>query len=328
MIRKIIYNFLLYTAAFFISYSLQKNTLLLSKSYEIYYLVFIISWAISSLISRKFTVKMKEQLLKRVYVYTISFFLMLGILAFIIYNFNLTGVSRFVIFSSLVISYSIEIFHQLYKNKKKINFKEINLKYSSKAFTYDVLLFGVVNLYLIYKLNGDLFFRGENILLFINFYLSWFAGSFIGYQFHPQHKSKEYWPFIYQYIKSYIIILALTAFSGFINHLDISEIYIINFGVITYSLLSFIGISLYYQIKRHRIYVVNIAGLPAKEDAGDLVVVKKILERKSHYISSFNTDEADKPNSKFKTFRWLDTLKFMNFLIKALTCIHLIMHIQ
>ena len=104
----------------------------------------MISWLISSLISRKFKIIHEDQLLKKFYTYTVSFFLMLGILAFLIYNFNLMGISRFVVFTSLIISFSTEIGYIIYRNKEEVNFKVVNLKDNSIAFSYDFLLFGII----------------------------------------------------------------------------------------------------------------------------------------------------------------------------------------
>jgi hypothetical protein len=223
--------------------------------YDLYYAAFMISWALSGLLGRKYKVPKGPWLLSKLETYVVSFFLMLGILAFIIYEFNLTDVSRLVILNSLIISFSIEISYLLYKNKNKISFKSISHTYSRKVVTLEVLLFGIINLYIIYKLAGNISFNTYNLLLFISFYLSWFLGSFLGHQFHPANREKNYLIFIWQYIKAYLIILALVAFSAFINKLKIYELTTILYGITTYSLLSFLSISFYYYIKKYRISV-------------------------------------------------------------------------
>ena len=114
--------------------------------------------------------------------------------------------------------------------------------------------------------------------------------------------SKDTWTFIWGYIKSSILILALSSFSGFINQLSLNELYKIYYAVIGYSLLSFIGVSIYYYFKLHKIIIIKISDLPVKEETGDIIVAKKIMEKKSHYISSFNTEESDLLNTKFKNF--------------------------
>ncbi len=293
MLRKIIYNFILYSFSFLVALYLHKGTILPNEGYDLYYAAFIISWAISSLLARKYKKVQKEfWLLRKLYTYVVSFFLMLGILAFIIYEFNLTEVSRIVILNSLIISFSTEIGYLLYKNKNKISFKYINHIYSSKAFTFELILFGIINLYLIYKLAGNIFFNTHNLLIFISFYLSWFLGSFLGHQFHPAYRRKNHWAFIWQYIKAYLIILALVAFSAFINKLKMYELVTILYGITTYSLLSFIVISFYYYIKKYRISVLNIAGFPVKGETEEILLVEKIPVMNNHYRSSFNTNDS------------------------------------
>lgn len=318
MLRKIINNFILYSIAFLIALFLHKGTFIPHAGYEMYYAAFIFSWALSCLISRKFKEQKGYELVNELYTITVSFFLMLGILGLIIYKFDLTGVSRFVIISSLIISFSIEISYLLYKNKKKINFRHINVIYSSKAFTFDVLLFGIINLYLIYKLKGNLDFDSQNIVLFINLYLCWFAGAFLGHQFHPQHMSRDYWAFIWQYIKAYIIILALASFSGFINRLDMNEIIEIIYGILSYSILSFAGISLFYYIKRHRILSLKIAGFQVKGESGDILLNERISDTKTQYRSSFSENDSELMNSKFRNFSLMKYPEVYEFLDKSI----------
>ncbi|MHA1916661.1 MAG: sugar transferase [Promethearchaeota archaeon] len=265
-----------------------------------YYVAFMISWALSGLLARKYKVPKGSWLLSKLETYVVSFFLMLGILAFMIYEFNLTNVSRLVILNSLLISFSTEIGYLLYKNKSNIGFKNINHTYNSKVVSFEVLLFGIINLYIIYKLTGNISFNTQNLLLFISFYLSWFLGSFLGHQFHPTNKEKNYLNFIWQYIKAYLIILALVAFSAFINKLVTSELTTIVYGITTYSLLSFISVSCYYYIKKYRISVLNIAGFPVKGISGDILLTQKYQDMNNHYRSSFNTNDSELLNSKLK----------------------------
>jgi len=301
MLKKIIKNFILYSFSFLLSLFLHKGTIFPNANYDLYYAAFIISWAVAGLMARKYRQEKEEyRLLSRLYTYTESFFLMLGILTLLIYQFDLIGVSRFVILNSLTISFSIEIIYLLYKNKNKISLKYINQIYSSKAFTFDVLLFGIINLFLTYRLAGNISFNSRNVLLFLSFYLSWFAGSFLGHQFHPGYKKKEYWTFIWQYIKSYLIISALVAFSSFINRLETYEIFTILYGIIFYSVLSFIGLSIYYHIKKHRILVLNIAGFPVKGESGDILLTYDKPDVNNHYRSSFNLNESEIFNAKLK----------------------------
>ena len=318
MKQKMFKSFILYTAAFFASLYLHKGTLLLYDGYLMYYAAFIVSWAISSLVSRKFKNKGEYKFTNKLYSFTVSFFLMLGILTFIFYNFDLIGVSRFVILSSLIISFSIEISYLLYKNKDKFSLKRIDIVYSSKAFTFDIILFGILNLYIIYQLTGNLSFDIQNFILFISMYLSWFVGAFWGYQFHPRHMSKDYWAFIWQYLKSYIIIFALSTFFGFINRLEINDVMEIIIGIVGYSFLSFIGISIYYYIKQYRSLVLYIAGFPVKGEKGDNLLNEKISNILNKYKTSFNTNDSELMNSKFKNFSLVKYPDVYEFLEKSI----------
>jgi len=300
MLAKIIRNLILYSSSFLFSLFLHTGSITLNVKYEKYYSAFLISWAVSSLLSRKFKVHERLSLLGLLYTYTVSFFLMLGILALMIFYFDLAGVSRFIILYSLLLSYLVEVNYIIYKNKDKINFKNINLTYSSKAFTFEVTLYGVINIYLIYSLTGNVSFVFDNIILFINFYLCWFVGSFVGHRFHPAYRRKDYWTFVWQYIKSYIIILALSSFSAFVIRLESDKIIYIVYGLIGYSILSLVGISFYYYIKKHRLLELNFAGFPVKGEFGDILLSDNNYDIKRTYRSSFNITTSEILNDKLK----------------------------
>ena len=315
MIKKIINNFLLYTSSFLISLYLHKESIFTQERYVRYFGVYIISWAIAALISRKFKGNIEFHFFNKLYTYTVSFFLMLGIFSFIIYNFDLTSVSRFIILSSFMISFSGEMIILFYENRDKINLKNFHPSYSLKAFSFEVLLFGIINLFIINNLRGNLFFNFQNLLLFLFLYLSWFIGSFLGYQFHPAFRRKDYWSFKWQYIKSYIIIGALASFSGFIIRLEMWEMVTIIYGIIIYSLLSFIAVSFFYYIFKHRLLVLNIAGFPVKGISGDILLNEKEPVLKNSYRSSFIGNDSELLSSKLKNVslrRYPEVFEFLS----------------
>jgi len=314
MIKKIIKNFLIYFSSFIISLYLHNESIFTQERYALYFAVYMLSWAIASLLSRKFKGNIEFQFVNKLYTYTVSFFLMLGIFSFIIYNFDLTGVSRFIILSSLMIAFSSEIIILFYENREKINFKNFHPSYSLKAFSFEVLLFGVVNLFILNNLRGNLFFNFQNLLLFLFLYLSWFIGSFLGYQFHPAFRKKDYWTFKWQYIKSYIIIGALASFSGFIIRLEMWEMVTIIYGIIIYSLLSFIAVSFFYYVFRHRMLVLNIVGFPVKGISGDILLSEKESGLNKSYRSSFNGNDSELLSSKLKNIslrRYPEVFEFL-----------------
>ena len=224
-------------------------------------------------------------------------------------------VSRFVVLYSVLFSYLCEINYIIYKNKDKLKFKYFNLTYSTKTFAFEVVLFGIINLLIIFNLTGNISFNFYNLFLFINFYLSWFVGSFAGHQFHPAFSKNNYLVIIWKYIKSYIIIFALTIFSAFINRFELREITIIIYSIVAYSIMSFIGISFYYYIRRYRMISLNISGIHTKGEFSDIILSEKSSNNKNHYRSSFNRNDSELLNNKLKNLslrKYPDIFEFLN----------------
>ena len=302
MIKKFIKSFFLYALSFIVSIYLHRGTISISNNYEIYFVLYIFSWGVSTVISRKFKNDKNISLLDKINTYFISFFLMMGILALLIYEFNLTDVSRFITLYSLMVAFLCEVNFLIYKNRDRIKLKYKKLPYSKKAFTLDVILFGIISLYLINNIIGPIKFDLENLVIFVSFYLSWFIGSFVGYQFNPQVRKRNYLTFIWQYIKSYIIILALSAFSAFINQVEPYSIFYIIYGIITYAVISFLIISFYYYAVKYRMYVVNVASFPVKGEFGDMILSEKFQDVGNNYNSTVTNRYAELEYSKFKNF--------------------------
>ena len=314
MSRRIFFNYVLYSSCFVISLYLHKGTALPHEGYNLYYSVFIISWLLAVLVSRKYKTNGDIPLLSRLYTYTVSFFMMLGILSFIIYYFNLLGVSRFIILNSLLMAFVIEVSFLLYRNKAKINLKNLRPKYSIRAFAFEFSVYGLINLFLIDKLLINLAITYD-VLLFVSLYLSWFVGSFWGHQFHPAFKRTEYLPLIWKYIKSYLFIIALSIFSTFMFRLKMDLILYILLGIITYSILSFLGISFYYYIKKHRKLVLNTAGFPLKYESGDVLLDEQIADNDNHYRASFEMQASQSYKNVLKEFslkRFPKVFEFLN----------------
>ena len=318
MLLRIIKNYLLYSFVFFLTVYFHQKGVLRLDGYGFYYAAFMVSWAVAVLFSRKFKQSENLKSINKLYTYTISFFLMLGILSFIIFKFDLTGVSRFVILSSLIISFSVEIYFLIRKNKSNAKLKNLVLNYSPKAFTFEVILFGFVNLLIIEKLNGNLSFNYENIVIFISLYLSWFVGSFLGYQFHPAFRRKDYWAFKWQYLKSYIIILALSSFIAFMIRLGLNEVVTIVYGVILYSCLSFISTSIAYYILKHRLLTLSIASFPVKGVFGDILLNENKFNPQSNFRTTFKKNNSETSDSKFKNYSLQRYPEVYEFLDKSL----------
>ena len=287
MFRKILKNLILYVFCFTVAVYLHKDGFYSWSVYDKYLGVFILSWAVSSIMSRKFRTNLNTPLLNRLYTYTISFFLMLGILAMSFYQFNLVGVSRAIILYSLLFAYLFEVSLIMYNNKEKVSFKNINISYNSFAFLFEVNLFEIISFYLCYLISRKISPGFDSTLLFISLSLSWFTGSFLGHHFSLDKINSNYLTYIWQYLKTYIIILALSLFSAFFTRLDPENLIYIFYGIIIYAIISFTGATIYYYTLRHRRLVLNFAGFPIKGEFGDILLNEKI-ETIQNYRSDFN----------------------------------------
>ena len=211
MFLNIIIDFLLYTLSFFLFHYIRKNEFLLDKKYLFYYLSFMISWIAASLLSRKF-MKRENKLLNRLYPYFIAFFLMLGLLTMLIIRFNMLSVSRFVLLGSLIFAFVIELIITTVKNRSIVNYPQIKIIISGKAFLFEFIVYAFIILYItLYKLDYH-GFEDKYALILAGMYLSWFTAALFGHRFDPGIKRKNYWKFIWPYIIGYTIIISLNSF--------------------------------------------------------------------------------------------------------------------
>ncbi len=300
MFKKIIKNFIVYSISFLLALYLHTGNIIFNLKYAKYYFVFIIAWGISGLLSRKFKSKHEITLLSRLSTYTISFFMMLGILAVLLYEYNLIDVSRTIVLYSLLFAYCLEVFYMLYTRKEKLKLKNINLTYNGFAFLFEVNLFEIISFSLCYFISRNFTSEIDITLLFISLSLSWFTGSSLGHHFSLDKVNRNYLMFIWQYIKTYIIILALALFSAFITQLEQNYLKYVFAGISLYSFISFIGASTYFYIKRHRLLVLNLVGFPIKGEFGDILLNEKIHNIQENHRSNFNTNHSEFLNDKLK----------------------------
>lgn len=292
MTKRIIKNLILYVLAFIFSIYLHTGTVSFEGNYDLYLGVFIFSWGLSGLLSRKFKIWKNSPFLDSLYAYTISFFLMLGTLALIFYKFNMMEVSRAIISYSLLSAYFCEIAILLYTNRERLKLEKININYSGMAFFFEVNLFEIISFLICYFISKTLSPGYDSTVLFICLSLCWFTGSFLGHHFSLSSLEKNYLTFIWKYLKTYIIITALALFSAFITRLESSFLGYIFYGVFLYSLISFMGATFYYYIKKHRRLVLNLAGFPFKGEFGDVLLNEKIGDIQN-YRSDFNTRSTE-----------------------------------
>ena len=317
MVKRVVKSFILYVVSFILSIYMHTGSVSFEGNYDLYLGVFIISWGLSGLLTRKFKVRRQYPFLDRLYTYTISFLLMLGTLAFIFYKFNLMGVSRAIIIYSLLIAYFTEVVYLFYTKKEKLTIKNISLTYSGFAFLFEVNLFEIISFYICYFISRKFPSGFDSTLLFISLSMSWFTGSFLGHHFSLIKVKKNYLTFIWKYIKTYIIILALSLFSAFINRLEYDNLKYILYGVCTYSLISFVGATIYYYTLRHRSLVLNLAGFPFKGEFGDLLLNEKIQDIQN-YKSAFHNNDTEVLQKQLKNLSLKRYPQIYEFVSKCL----------
>ncbi len=250
MIIELIVNFLLYTFSFLLFHFIQKKEFVLNKTYVFYYLAFMVSWVFASLISRKFIRKEGKYLSTRIYPYFISFFLMLGMLIILIIRFDLLEVSRFVVISSLLLSFTIELVYVAVQSHTQINFAKFRLVLSGKSYAFEFLIYALLILYiLLNKLNSS-GFEYKYALLLISLYFSWFVSALFGHQFNPGLLKRNYWNFIWQYFKSFVILISLNTFIAFALHLNYTELNVVFFTTLGYITASFTAVTSFFFLKK------------------------------------------------------------------------------
>lgn len=235
----------------FVAVYLYKRGLVAPTSEYYYYLLFyLISAASTSLFTQKFKVKSFSGFADATKSYFISFFLMLGLLAFLANFFQIGDISRTTLILSLLFALIIELIWLRLRLRKEIKAsKSLKIILSTQSFFIEIILFIAALFYLIFNRFHGLDFFLNNAYLIFGFFGTWFAAVSITHHFQPIELSRGFWKSSWGHIKSYVIWLALTGFMIFIVRLD--ETVRVNFfqSVFLYSGLSF-SFLIYFYIKR------------------------------------------------------------------------------
>ena len=175
---------------------------------------------------------------------------MLGLLSIIIYDYNLLSVSRFIILSSALASFLIEVLNILRKNHGGNVSYGVSFVFSRKAFFVDIIIFTSIIVFLAFNKAASSLSEDNYVLLLFGLYVNWFLSSLFGHRFHPKFRIKNYWNFIWLYLKAYIILFALNFFLIFIlrlNKLDSSNVILLTE---TYSFISFVFVTVFFLLRK------------------------------------------------------------------------------
>jgi len=238
-------DFFIYALTFLVLFFSLESKISLFDTYLSYFLLYLLSGAVSSLITQKFSFEENDYTYSRVFY---SFILMLGIISSYSFFVRAIDVPRFITLSSLFVSFIIEILWiRIFVTHNKISIRKSRIIPSRK-----VLIFGFV----LFSLSGYAFFRdhfsfnyvGLQHLYVAGIYISWFISIKLTFNFHL-NRNGGYWRFIWAHIKSYVLLTAMVLFllfilkfGGEINTIAIS-------GILKYVIVSFLSYTYYFLSK-------------------------------------------------------------------------------
>ncbi|HRI46148.1 MAG TPA: sugar transferase [Ignavibacteriaceae bacterium] len=253
MIRKILLNLLLYIVVF-IGFYIYRRGFEVTPLYLSYFAYYLGAWALAALVSRKFKQREKLEFLPNLYPYLLSFILMMGVLAGFTAIYRFYEISNYIILASMFIAFFIETSFLLYSNGFKLGLGiDRKLIISYKVFLFDLLILIWVFLFTAIVHYQQHFVIDDKFLLFlIGILIFWMVAGSFSHQF-PQFNTKlDYWRYIWGYLKSYTIFMALTSFTMIQLRYPIEEYSHIFFGGVIYTLWSFIAINIGYLSSRPR----------------------------------------------------------------------------
>ncbi len=253
MVKKALINFSLYVICFAVFY-LQRKGFEFTQLYINYFVFYLGSWALASLLTRKFKKRERREFLPNLYPYLISFFLMLGFFAGFSMFFKLYDVSYLILLWSLLSSVAIEVGFVLYTNGFKLGIgKQRKLIISYKVMIVDlVILVWVIAFALSYQMKEGFDIDEKLTLFFISVLVAWLVGAIMSHQFPPYSPHTDFWRYIWGYLKAYTIFMALLSFSMLLLRLPVQENMHLFGGGVLYTFWSFIVVVFTYVDQKQK----------------------------------------------------------------------------
>ncbi|MFH0734348.1 MAG: sugar transferase [bacterium] len=246
---QIAFNLIIYIISFPLIHLIYRQHLFIEEKYFSFFEIYLFSWAISSLLSRKFRHKEGESYFISARPYFISFFLMIGLLAISINWFDYTF-SRILVSGSLIIAFAIELLVLRIVSKIKITLVDIKgLIHSKSSFVIELLSFSWILFFTMFA-KMDLAKPVEfYIILVLGSYIIWFISSILTHNFTNFNFVKSYYEIFWNYLASYVIILSLVSFFLFLLDIKTSNKITYISGMMIYSFWSLGIFSLRYLYK-------------------------------------------------------------------------------
>lgn len=212
----------------------------------------------SSLLSRKFRNEAESKAYNLVYANFISFFLMLGIITILIIKFYLSNVSHFIFYSSVIFSFTVELTLLIFRKRSRLYPYGLKFLLSGRALTIEFILYaGLLLSICLSKIN----FKGLNDksgILILVLYLNWFIALIFGHQINTAAIKKNYWNFIWYYIRAYIIVFCLNTATSYLLRLSHYDFLVIAQTTLLYTSISYTVVTTYFYIKNTKLIHENI----------------------------------------------------------------------
>lgn len=233
-----------YTFAFFASYYIKRQTLIIDQVYYQVYGIIIISVIIGAMLSNKISLNKYHdfsQIFRKNY---ISLIFSLGALSILFMIFSIDFTSRFLLLGTFVIGSLLETtYHVLIsERRKKVSLLEKS-KLSLNYFVIDGLILTIVNLIKIALPFSQTFLDKKHFAALAICYISWMFSGIITHKFNPIENSQNKWHAFGLQIKFYLLNMSLIAIAIYV--LQISDRFVVFFAE---NILTYTGISFLYFI--------------------------------------------------------------------------------
>ncbi|MGD8778934.1 MAG: sugar transferase [Ignavibacteria bacterium] len=264
IILPFIANLIIYLFSYFIFYYLQRGTLLINARYLDFLFIYLASWFISTLVSRKFQRINNHNYWSLLKSCISSFFVMLGILTVTSYLFEIIELSRKIILGSLLLAFLIELIYlRLRSRNKTTERKTVNISFNLTRFIREFVILSSA-LFAVYLMKFSKVELSEtHFLLLVGVYLCWLFSSIFSNLFFQNKVKRNFISSFWPYMKTYIVLAILVFFIVFLLRTNFTEQLNYLFGIGVYSLSSLFIFSFMY-----------IARAPSKSDEVKLKILR------------------------------------------------------
>jgi len=241
----LIIDFVIYSGTFIVLFFTLERNLEWEEIYLTYFIPFLLSGGVASVITRKFSFGENDYSPTRFYY---SFILMLGLLSAYSFFVKSIEVPRFILLSSLLVSLLLELLWiRVFIAPSGLFVRQSRTFPSLKIFLFYFLLLNL-SFYAFFLEHLSTKFLGLQHLYLAGVYVSWFVSGKLTFNFSIS-KSTGYWRFIWSHIKSYILLSAMALFLLFILKFNSATNFAAVEGIIIYNLVAFLVTSYYFLSK-------------------------------------------------------------------------------